>query len=198
MSLVTRLGILVALSPVFSAFPYSVSSPRVELKRAPDGGIQPEVAVGSDGTVHLIYFKGDPSEGDLFYATSRDGLNFSDPIRVNSVSGTAVAIGNIRGARIALGRNGNVYVVWNTSAKLGNPALGHSPMLFSRLNGGRTRVRAGAESYPYGVWNRRRRWNRSRSGRPGIRVLACAHSRQARRRVSASVGDALRKRWQIF
>lgn len=151
---------------------------------------------GSDGTVHLVYFKGDPSDGDLFYATSRDGLNFSEPIRVNSVPGTAVAIGNIRGARIALGRNGNVYVVWNASPRLGNPALGRSPMLFSRLNAGR--VRDGAEPYPYGVWNRRRRWNRNRSARPGIRVLACAHSRQARRRVSASVGDALRKRWQIF
>ena len=38
------------------------------------------------------------------------------------------------GARIASGRNSNVYVVWNASAKLGNPALGRSPMLFSRLN----------------------------------------------------------------
>jgi hypothetical protein len=106
----------------------------VELKRVPDGGIQPEVAVGSDGTVHLVYFKGDPSKGDLFYAKSRDGLNFSNPIRVNSIEGTAVAIGNIRGARIALGRLGSVYVAWNGSAKLGNPASGRTPMLFSTLN----------------------------------------------------------------
>ena len=100
--------------------------------------IQPEVAVDGEGTVHLVYFEGDPSQGDLFYAKSKDGLHFSDPIRVNSVPGTAVAIGNIRGARIAVGRRGNVYVVWNASSKLGNPALGRSPMLFSRLNASRT------------------------------------------------------------
>ena len=132
MSLVSRLAILIAFLPVFPGFPYSLSSPRVELKRVPEGGIQPQIAVDHNGTVHLVYFKGDPSQGDLFYARSKDGENFSDPIRINSVPGTAVAIGNIRGARIALGRNGNVYVVWNASPKLGNPALGHSPMLFSR------------------------------------------------------------------
>lgn len=112
--------------------------PAVELRRVPDGGIQPQVAVDSNGTVHLVYFKGDPAEGDLFYVRSKDGENFSAPIRVNSVAGTAVAVGNIRGARIAVGRNGNVFVVWNGSAKLGNPALGRSPMLFSRLDRSRS------------------------------------------------------------
>lgn len=110
----------------------------VEVKRVPNGGIQPQVTVDQNGTVHLVYFKGDPAEGDLFYVRSKDGERFSSPIRVNSVPGTAVAIGNIRGARIATGRRGNVYVVWNGSAKLGNPALGRSPMLFSRLNETRT------------------------------------------------------------
>lgn len=112
--------------------------PRVELKRVPDAGIQPQVAVDAAGTVHLVYFKGDPAQGDLFYTRSNDGENFSTPVRVNSIKGTAVAIGNIRGARIASGRNGNLFVVWNGSAKLGNPALGRSPMLFSRLNENRT------------------------------------------------------------
>ena len=109
--------------------------PRVELKRVPEGGIQPQVAVDQRGTVHLVYFKGDdPAQGDLFYTHSKDGQNFSPAIRVNSVPGTAVATGNIRGGRIALGRKSNLYVVWNGSAKLGNPALGHSPMLFSSLD----------------------------------------------------------------
>ena len=78
---------------VFAAFVSSgasSSAPHVELKRVPEGGIQPQTAVGEDGTVHLVYFKGDPSEGDLFYARSKDGVTFSDPIRVNSLSGTAV------------------------------------------------------------------------------------------------------------
>lgn len=109
------------------------SSPQIQLKRVPDGGIQPQVAVDQNGTVHLVYFKGDPAEGDLFYVRTKDGETFSEPIRVNSVPGSAIAIGNIRGARIAVGRRGNVYVAWNASAKLGQPALGRSPMLFSRL-----------------------------------------------------------------
>jgi hypothetical protein len=37
-----------------------------------------------------------------------------------------------------VGRRENVYVVWNASPKLGNPALGRSPMLFSKLNESRT------------------------------------------------------------
>ncbi len=121
-----------------AAFSRPTSIPNVELKRVPDSGIQPQVAVGADGVVHLVYFKGDPAQGDLFYARSDDGETFSSPIRVNSVPGTAVAIGNIRGARIAAGRRGNVFVVWNGSAKLGNPALGRSPMLFSKLDPART------------------------------------------------------------
>lgn len=111
-----------------AAFSRSIAGPTVELKRVPNGGIQPQVAVDENGTVHLVYFTGDPSQGDLFYTRSKDGESFSDSIRVNSVPGTAVAIGNIRGARIALGRHGNVYVVWNGSAKLGEPALGRSPI----------------------------------------------------------------------
>jgi hypothetical protein len=112
---------------------FSNTPPRVEVRRVPDGGIQPQVAVDADGTVHLVYFKGDPAEGNLFYTESQDGTTFSPPIRVNSSPGTAVALGNIRGARIATGRRGSVFVVWNGSAKLSEPALGRSPMLFSRI-----------------------------------------------------------------
>jgi hypothetical protein len=120
------------------SFSHTLGRTKIELKRVPDGGIQPQVAVDARGTVHLVYFKGDPAAGDLFYSHSNDGENFSPPIRVNSVAGSAVAVGNIRGARIASGRNGDVFVVWNGSAKLGSPALGRSPMLFSRLNESRT------------------------------------------------------------
>lgn len=134
MSRFLRSAILIGFLNLFSASPHSISSPEVELKRVPDGGIQPQVAVDREGTVHLVYFKGDPSEGDLFYARSKDGIDFSPPIRVNSVPGTAVAIGNIRGARIAVGKPGRVYVAWNGSRKAGDPALGRSPMFFTRLN----------------------------------------------------------------
>lgn len=142
-SLLSTLVGITALLPLLGVAAPSVAAKaqitdRVDLKRVPNGGIQPQVAVDNFGTVHLIYFKGDPAQGDLFYAKSVDGINFSNPIRVNSVLGTAVALGNIRGGRIAVGRRGNVYVVWNGSSKLGNPAEGRSPMLFSKLNETRT------------------------------------------------------------
>jgi hypothetical protein len=110
-------------------------APAVQALHVPGGGIQPQVAVDRDGTVHLVYFKGDPAAGDLYYARSKDGLTFSEPLRVNSVPGSAVALGNIRGARLALGRGGLVYVVWNGSGKTGSPE--HVPMLYARLTPGR-------------------------------------------------------------
>ena len=39
----------------------------VTLIRTPGGGIQPQLAVDENGVLHLIYFKGDPSAGDVYY-----------------------------------------------------------------------------------------------------------------------------------
>ena len=49
------------------------------------------------GVVHLVYFKGEPGNGDLFYTTSKDGVHFKHhPLRVNSQPGSAIAVGNLR------------------------------------------------------------------------------------------------------
>jgi hypothetical protein len=50
-----------------------------------------------------------------------------------------VALGTIRGAQLALGRDGRVHVAWNGTAKAlpANPFQG-SPMLYARLDPGRT------------------------------------------------------------
>jgi hypothetical protein len=109
---------------------------KVALVRVPDAGIQPQVAVDATGVVHMIYFKGDPGEGDLYYVRSRDGgTTFSTPLVVNSVRASAVAVGNIRGAHLAIGKNGRVHVAWN-GAHQENPTgpRGHEPMLYTRLN----------------------------------------------------------------
>jgi len=121
--------------PVLAFTPAGLNPvPTVLLQRVPDAGIQPQVAVDVEGAIHLVYFKGDPAAGDLFYVKSNDGARFSKPIRVNSVEGSAVALGNIRGGRIALGRPCQVFVAWNGSGKLGPPSEGRSPMLFTRLD----------------------------------------------------------------
>jgi hypothetical protein len=109
--------------------------PRVAVIATPEGGIQPQAVLDDTGVVHLIYFKGEPSGGDLFYARSKPGTpEFSKPIRVNSQPGSAVAMGTIRGGQLALGRGGRVHIAWNGSQQAvpPNPIKG-SPMLYSRL-----------------------------------------------------------------
>src|SRR5439155_8080843 len=84
---------------------------RVTLLRTPDGGIQPQAAVDSQGVVHLIYYKGDAGAGNVFYVHQEPGQeSSSNPIQVNSQQGSAIAAGTIRGAQLAVGKNGRVHV----------------------------------------------------------------------------------------
>jgi hypothetical protein len=121
------MAVLVNISlPAFAA--------RVTLIRTPESGIQPQAAVDSAGVVHLIYYKGDSTGGDIYYAKRAPGhAAFSKSIRVNSRSASAIAMGTIRGAQLAIGRNGRVHVAWNGHA----PEKGSykdAPMLYTRLN----------------------------------------------------------------
>ena len=87
------------------------SASLVTLARVPNGGIQPQVLRDAQNVVHMLYFSGEPANGDLFYVRSTDeGRTFSAPVRVNSQPGSAVATGTIRGDHMALGRNGRVHV----------------------------------------------------------------------------------------
>jgi len=110
--------------------------PHVNLLRVLNGGIQPQVAVDRLGTTHMIYFLGEPENGDIFYVRmSKSGERFTEPIRVNSTPGSAMAIGNIRGAQLALGKNGRVHVAWNGSGKAVPRGPHHeSPMIYTRLD----------------------------------------------------------------
>ncbi|HZT32719.1 MAG TPA: hypothetical protein VFA33_22715 [Bryobacteraceae bacterium] len=108
----------------------------VHLARVPAGGLQPQAALDRQGVLHLIYLAGDPAAADIYYV--RKGphdADFSVPLRVNSQSGSAIALGTIRGAQIAIGRAGRVHVAWNGSrtAQPQGPG-GATPMLYSRLN----------------------------------------------------------------
>jgi hypothetical protein len=101
----------------------------VSTLRTPNGGIQPQV-VERDGIVHMIYFTGEDGKGNIFYVKSRDyGQTFSKPIQVNQTPNSAIAAGNIRGAHIAVGRNGRVHVSWN-----GTAPTDRLPMHYARLN----------------------------------------------------------------
>lgn len=117
-------------------------SDKVRLLRVPDAGIQPQLAIDDQGALHLLYFAGDPRNGDVFYVRSAAPADsFSKPLRVNSQPGSAIAVGTIRGAQLALGRNGRVHAAWNGSQPAQppgpvNPDSGKpgQPMLYARLN----------------------------------------------------------------
>jgi hypothetical protein len=107
----------------------------VSLVRLPAAGIQPQASVDAGGVVHVVYFSGEPGNGDLFYATVTDAGAFSTPIRVNSEPGSAIATGTVRGARLAIGRNGRVHVTWNGSGRATPKATGGAtPMLYARFD----------------------------------------------------------------
>lgn len=117
---------------------------KVVLVRTPSGGIQPQAVTDSGGVHHLIYFSGEPGAGDVFYVRGEPGKeSFSNPIRVNSQTGSVIATGTIRGAHLAVGRDGRVHVSWmgsNTAAPKG--PSGATPMLYARLNDSKTAFEA--------------------------------------------------------
>jgi hypothetical protein len=101
----------------------------VRLVALPDGGIQPQALVDRTGTSHVLYFAGDPAGGDLFYFSENRNRKPSTPVRVNSVAGSALATGSVRGGQLALGRSGRVHVAWHGSRTAG---AAPAPMWYSR------------------------------------------------------------------
>jgi hypothetical protein len=129
-------GFLGSPRPLFAAAGGVPDSPEVVLLRPPGEGIQPQAVSDQTGMVHLVYFKGEPAAGALYYTQIEAGKNeFATNVRVNSQPGSAIAIGTVRGAHLALGRGGRVHVAWNGSAQASpkNP-FGSVPMLYTRLD----------------------------------------------------------------
>ncbi|MGH9800620.1 MAG: sialidase family protein [Blastocatellia bacterium] len=127
---------LVASSIVFTAFTSSAhkAEEKVKLVRTPNDGIQPQAVMDERGALHLIYLAGEPAASDVFYVRRLPGQKFSTPLRVNSQPGSAIATGTIRGAQIALGKNGRVHVAWNGSTNSGATGSHEAPMLYARMN----------------------------------------------------------------
>jgi len=125
------LTFLLVGAAVPSAFAADSLTP-VKLRRTPEGGLQPQALVDGKGTLQLVYLKGDPKACDVYYARRAAGQTNFSSLRVNSEPGSAIAVGTIRGAQFALGRNGRVHVAWNGSGN--KKSERGAPMLYSRLN----------------------------------------------------------------
>jgi hypothetical protein len=119
--------------PVDSGTGATLAAARVELLKTPNGGIQPQAAIDGEGALHLVYLKSDPGAADVYYVRRQPGKDgWSAPIRVNSRTGSAIAVGTIRGAQLALGRGSRVHVVWNGSGP-NDPSRG-VPLFYTRMN----------------------------------------------------------------
>lgn len=106
----------------------AISAVRVE--DVPEKGLQPDVAVASDGTIHLVYLRGDPKASEVRYTWRVPGKPWQPGLTVNSVKGSAIAVGSIRGPGLALGKSGSVHVLWN-----GNDSP-HASLWYARMPGG--------------------------------------------------------------
>jgi hypothetical protein len=129
------IAVVTATAVVYSESARTPQVPQVKLLRTPQGGIQPQTAMDSRGVLHMIYFTGDASAGDIEYVRRAPGAKaFSKPIRVNSQPGSALAVGTVRGPQMAVGANGQVDVVWFGSSKATPKGPDDStPLLFSHL-----------------------------------------------------------------
>ena len=104
--------------PVSPARAGSANAAPVRTVRVPDGGLQPQALVDDHGVLHLVYLNGSPDASDVWYATRQPGaITFSKSVRINKNPGSAVAVGTVRGAQFALGRQGTIHVMWNGSGK---------------------------------------------------------------------------------
>ena len=130
----TMKQVLLLLS-LFLTVDVFAASGAVEVRRLPEGAMQPLAITEDSGTVHLVWLQGDPKSCDVFYQKLPGGrTNSTAPIRVNRQTGSAIAIGTVRGAQLAVGRNGRVHVVWNGSSKAEPKTAAGAPLLYARLD----------------------------------------------------------------
>lgn len=72
----------------------------------------PRAVIDAAGTVHVVYFEGVMSGGDLFYvARQRGATGWTEPVRVNSDPRSVVGVGPIDGGQIAIDNRG-LHLVW--------------------------------------------------------------------------------------
>jgi hypothetical protein len=120
-----------------SGSPQPAKEAAVTLQKLPNGGIQPQAAIDSNGTVHVVYFTGKPEAGDLYYFSypvNAGPLAASRLLRVNSQPQTAMAAGTIRSEQIAIGQDNRVHVVWNGLGAKEGKAYAPMYMAYARLN----------------------------------------------------------------
>ena len=88
-------------------------APEVAVLRAPDGATLPQVVIDTTGTLHLVFYTGSMSSGDLWHVSrAPEALDWSAPRRVNSEPHSVHGLGPIDGGQVAIGPDGLLHVAW--------------------------------------------------------------------------------------
>ena len=75
----------------------------------------PNVTIGDDGKIYVLYQDTVNEQTNIFLKTSTDnGQTFSEPVRVNLLDGNVAIDGRVA-PTIQLGDDGEVYVTWANS-----------------------------------------------------------------------------------
>src|SRR5437870_960921 len=86
---------------------------RVQVVPTPNNGAVPDAEMAQDGVIHVAYVTGE----NAFYVASADnGKTFSAPLRINSQPDRVHPANLFRGPDLALGKDGQVHVVWYSNA----------------------------------------------------------------------------------
>jgi hypothetical protein len=83
----------------------------VVVVRLPKGATHPQ-AVYRQGVLHVLYFKGEPKQGDVYYVRSNTPPVFTAPLRVNSQANGAALAGGVHGPQLAVDERGQAHVAW--------------------------------------------------------------------------------------
>ncbi len=81
LGLVPVLGLSIAAGFHFRVAASTPTIPQITLLRTPHGGIQPQTELDRDGVLHMIYFKGDASAGDIEYVERQPGARGDRKLR---------------------------------------------------------------------------------------------------------------------
>ncbi len=134
LKLFRRVAFVIALYLIHLSF--VMASENVVIERIPNNGVQPQLVSDKNGTIHAVWLAGPPAASNVFYAQRDVGATtFSNPIPVHTQKGQAVAMGTIRGAQIAVNKDGRVHVLWNGSRDSQPKGPDGGPgLLYTRMN----------------------------------------------------------------
>ncbi len=108
-----RIALVAAVLTSLQACTVLGTSPEVSVLRAPADAKLPQVAIDDAGTLHLVYYIGSMSSGDLFHVSrAPEATEWSAPVQVNSQPHSVTGVGPIDGGQIAIGPDGLLHVAW--------------------------------------------------------------------------------------